>query len=166
MCTLRSHKTYGRYIKQLSDGQLKLDKSRIKDEKKYDDKYLIRTSDDTLSAEDVTLGYKQLVDVENAFRTLKTELNLRPVYHRLEERIRTHVFISWMALLLVRVAENATLMTWRNLRHELETMKIGRFISNSGEVYQCTELTLEPAKIVRTMGVERPPKYPKIVPRN
>ncbi len=104
MCALRSHKTYGRYIKQLTGGQLKLNKSKIAEDKKYDGKYLIRTSDDTLSAEDVALGYKQLVDVEDAFRTLKTELNLRPVYHRLEDRIRAHVLLSWLALLLVRVA--------------------------------------------------------------
>ncbi len=104
MCALRSHKTYGRYIKQLTGGQLKLNKSKIAEDEKYDGKYLIRTSDDTLSAEDVALGYKQLVDVEDAFRTLKTELNLRPVYHRLEDRIRAHVLLSWLALLLVRVA--------------------------------------------------------------
>jgi hypothetical protein len=43
-------------------------------------KYLIRTSDDTLSSVDVALGYKQLYQLENAFRTLKTTLALRPVY--------------------------------------------------------------------------------------
>lgn len=165
MCMLRSHKTYGRYIKQLADGRLKLDKSKINEDEKYDGKYLIKTSDDTLSAEDVALGYKQLVDVEDAFRTLKTELNLRPVYHRLEERTRAHVFISWLALLLVRVVENATQMTWRNLRHELETMKVGKFIFDSGEVYQCTELTSQQAKILRATGVEKPSRYLKIIPQ-
>nr|WP_243646825.1 hypothetical protein [Melghiribacillus thermohalophilus] len=48
------------------------------------------TSDDTLSVEDVALGYKQLLPVENAFRILKSTLHLRPIYHRLEERIRAH----------------------------------------------------------------------------
>lgn len=166
MCTLRAHKTYGRYIKQLQDGRLKIDKSKINEDEKFDGKYLMITSDDTLSAEDVALGYKQLVDVEDAFRTLKTELKLRPVYHRLEDRIKAHVFISWLALLLVRVAENATQMTWRNLRHELETMKVGRFIFNSGEVYQCTELTPEQAGMLRAMGIEKPSKYLKIAPKS
>lgn len=166
MCALRSHKTYGRYIKQLTGGQLRLDKGKIAEDEKYDGKYLIRTSDDTLSAEDVALGYKQLVDVEDAFRTLKTELNIRPVYHRLEERIRAHVLLSWLALLLVRVAENSTGMTWRNLRHELDKIQVGQFSCNSGEVYQCTELTNEHVKILRDMGVDRPPKYVKIKPKN
>ena len=61
-----------------------------------DGKYLLRTSDDTLSAEDVALGYKQLLKVEAAFRTLKQSLELRPVYHRKEERIRAHVLLCWL----------------------------------------------------------------------
>jgi transposase len=56
----------------------------------------------------VALGYKQLVDVEDAFRTLKTTLELRPMYHRIEDRIRAHILISWLALLLVRIAEVKT----------------------------------------------------------
>ncbi|EGW39435.1 transposase [Desulfosporosinus sp. OT] len=69
-----------------------------------DGKYLIRTFDDTLSVENVALGYKQLLEVERAFRTLKTMLELRPVYHRKEERIRAHVLLCWLSLLLVRIA--------------------------------------------------------------
>jgi len=48
---------------------------------RYDGKYLIRKSDYILPSEDVALGHKQLVDVENAFRTFKTTLELRPMYH-------------------------------------------------------------------------------------
>lgn len=115
-CRLRAHATYGKYLWQLKDGTLKLDKQAIREAAKYDGKYLIRTSDDTLSAEDVTLGYKQLVDVEDAFRTLKTTLVLRPMFHRLEDRIRAHVVISWLALLLVRIVEVQTGRTWFALR--------------------------------------------------
>lgn len=50
-------------------------------EEKLDGKYLLRTSDDTISAEDVALGYKQLLEVEDAFRTMKQSLELRLVYH-------------------------------------------------------------------------------------
>ncbi len=64
----------------------------------------MRTANDTLAAEDVALGYKQMAEVERGFRSLKHNLDLRPVYHRLEERIRSHVLICWMALLLIRVA--------------------------------------------------------------
>ena len=86
----------------IEEWQLRLDKVRIKEGERFDGKYLIRTSDDTLPAEDVALGYRQLVDIEEAFRTLKQNLEVRPVYHRLEHRIRAHKVLCWLALFLVR----------------------------------------------------------------
>ncbi len=59
------------------------------------------TSDPDLSAEDVALGYKNLLEAERGFRDLKSTLELRPVYHRLEPRIRAHVLLCWLALLLI-----------------------------------------------------------------
>jgi transposase len=103
-------------LRQLKDGTLRIDKQAVREAEKYDGKYLIRTSDDTLSAEDVALGYKQLVDIEQAFRTLKSTLELRPMYHRLEDRIRAHVLLSWLALLLVRIVEIRTNESWPKVR--------------------------------------------------
>ncbi|WP_198518538.1 IS1634 family transposase, partial [Geobacillus sp. Manikaran-105] len=114
-CRLRSHPSYGKYLRQLKDGTLRIDKQAVREAEKYDGKYLIRTSDDTLSAEDVAIGYKQLVDIEQAFRTLKSTLELRPMYHRLEDRIRAHVLLSWLALLLVRIVEIRTHESWPNV---------------------------------------------------
>ena len=86
-------------------GDLRIDPEAVRQAAHLDGKYLIRTSDDTLSTEDVALGYKQLLMVESAFRTLKTTLDIRPMYHRKDERIRSHVLLCWLALLLVRIAE-------------------------------------------------------------
>jgi transposase len=73
-----------------------------------DGKYLIATSDPHISAEDVALGHKNLLEAERGFRDLKSTLLLRPVFHRLEHRIRAHVLICWLALLLTRVAERSS----------------------------------------------------------
>lgn len=162
ICELRSHPVYSRYIRQLKDGRLKLNKTKIKKDRKYDGKYLIKTSDDTLTAGDVALGYKQLVDIEAAFRTIKQELEIRPVYHRLEERIRAHILLCWLALLLVRVAENATDITWKKIRDELEKVQVGEFICDSGQVFQRTELTNKQLKILDAMGIKKPSRYPQI----
>jgi transposase len=163
-CKLRSHPTYGKYLRQLKDGTLKLDKQAIRDAEKYDGKYLIRTSDDTLSAEDVALGYKQLIDVEDAFRTLKTTLELRPMFHRMEERIRAHVLLCWLALLLVRIVEVETGETWTAVRKELDRIYLGHFSSKNGDVYQSTELTAKQRKIFDTLGIEAPPRFLEIHP--
>jgi len=69
VCELKAHALYGKYIKELSDGRLKILQSRLDQENHYDGKYLIETSDDTLSLRDIVLGYKQLYDIERAFRT-------------------------------------------------------------------------------------------------
>ena len=126
VCDLYSHKLYGRYLRQLKDGRLRLNKQAIRDAARYDGKYLLRTSDDTLSVEDIALGYKQLMEVEDAFRELKSTLSLRPMFHRLEERIRSHILLNWLALLCVRIAEYETKQTWRNLRQTMEHMHLGQ----------------------------------------
>ncbi len=102
---LLAHRSMGRYLKELKSGKLTVDKAKIKQAEKLDGKYLLSTSDKSLSAEDIALGYKQLMEVERAFRTLKSTLSLRPVYHTKDDRIRSHVLLCWLALLLVRITE-------------------------------------------------------------
>ncbi|MDP2930115.1 MAG: IS1634 family transposase, partial [bacterium] len=120
VCALLSHRTMGRFIRQTKTGKLRINLAKVQEEEALDGKYLLSTSDDTLSAEDVALGYKQLAEVERAFRTLKTTLDLRPLYHRKEERIRAHVLLCYLALLLVRIAERETGETWDHIRSVME----------------------------------------------
>ncbi|WP_408010354.1 IS1634 family transposase [Pseudalkalibacillus sp. A8] len=165
-CRLHAHGTYGKYIRQLKDGTLKLNKQAVRDAAKYDGKYLIRTSDDTLSLEDIALGYKQLLDVEDAFRTLKSTLRLRPMYHRLEDRIRSHVLISWLALLLVRIIEVETDETWEQLRKEMNRLHLGHFSTKDGDLYQRTTLTSKQRQTFAALGLETPPKVVDIQPKS
>jgi hypothetical protein len=101
--------------------------ARAKVEENLDGKYLLRTADPKLSAEDIALGYKQLLEVERGWRDMKQVIDLRPVYHRREDRIRAHVTLCWLALLLARISENATGRTWPDLRRELGRIHIGTF---------------------------------------
>jgi transposase len=83
--------------------------------------------DDTLSAEDVALGYKQLLRMEESWRELKSGIYLRPVYHWVAHRIHAHVRHSVLSLILERVAEHLGQDTWRNLRDQLERVKVAAF---------------------------------------
>ncbi|AFV12569.1 transposase, IS4 family [Thermacetogenium phaeum DSM 12270] len=157
VCELMAHPVYGRYLKLDSRSLPKIDRAKIREEEKLDGKYLLRTSDDTLSAEDVALGYKQLLLVEDAFRTLKSRLELRPVYHRLEDRIRSHVLLCWLALLLIRIAENRTGQTWCSLRATLQRMQLGEFSGTAGQVRQRTETTPAQKQIFKALAVKEPP---------
>jgi len=157
VCNLIAHKTYGRYLKTDKKGQPYIDKAKVKAEEKLDGKYLIRTSDDTLSPEDVALGYKQLLEVEDAFRTIKQVLEIRPTYHRLSDRIKSHVILCWLALLLIRVAENKTAQTWRSLRKILDQMHLGEFSGPDGRVLQRTETTVQQKQIFKSLNIPEPP---------
>jgi hypothetical protein len=150
---------YRRFLRRTKAGLLRIDRAAVAAEAHLDGKFLLRTSDPTLSAEDVALGYKQLLEVERAWRDMKSTLELRPVYHRLEERIRAHVLLCWLALLLIRLAETATNDTWRNLRHELDRMHLGEFAGNAGRVLQRTELTAGQRSILKALGVAEPKRF-------
>jgi transposase len=97
-CALRDHPTLGRWLTQQPNGRLKINTAKVKAEARLDGKYLIATSDPHISAEDTALGYKNLLEAERGFRDLKSTLLLRPVFHRLEHRIRAHVLICWLAI--------------------------------------------------------------------
>jgi transposase len=155
-CRLHSHITYKRYLKMDKHGNLRIDRDAVKAMERLDGKYLIQTSDDTLSSEDVALGYKQLLKVEAAFRTLKQSLALRPVYHRKEERIRSHVLLCWLGLMLIRIVENKTGRTWRDVRNLFQRIHLVETRSVDGTVFQRTELTDEHRGILSMLELPEP----------
>lgn len=159
---LLAHRSMGRYLKELKSGNLKIDNSKVKQDEKLDGKYLLSTSDMNLSAEDVALGYKQLMEVERAFRTLKSTLSLRPVYHTKDDRIRSHVLLCWLALLLVRIVELETGMTWPKVRAELERLHLGKFLHKDGHILQYTELTNIQRNILKKLKISIPKKIKSI----
>jgi transposase len=163
-CDLRGKPTNRRFLRVTAAGLLRIDRAAVAADAKLDGKFLLRTSDPTLSAADVALGYKQLLEVERAWRDMKTTLDLRPVYHRREDRIRAHVLLCWLSLLLIRIAENATGETWRNLRFELEKCHLVRFAGSTGDVLQRTELTARQAAILKALDVPEPPRIFGLAP--
>jgi len=106
----------------------------VRAEERLDGKYLLSTSDPDLSAEDVALGYKNLLEAERGFRDMKSTLDLRPVYHRIEPRIRAHVLLCWLALLLIRVAERRTGLTWRRIAIEMGRIHTVTLTGTAGTV--------------------------------
>src|SRR5664280_2253610 len=161
-CDLRGTPTNRRFLRTTKAGLLRIDRAAVAADAKLDGKFLLRTSDPTLSAADVALGYKQLLEVERGWRDMKTTLDLRPVHHRKEQRIRAHVLLCWLSLLLIRLAEQATGETWRNLRFELEKCHLVRFAGSAGDVLQRTEITARQAAIFTALDVPKPPRYVRL----
>ena len=163
-CALREHPALGRWLRQTPSGRLVLDRAKIAAETRLDGKYLLSTSDPDLSAEDVALGYKNLLEAERGFRDLKSTIELRPVYHRIEPRIRAHVLLCWLALLLIRVAERRTGQTWRQINRELGRLHAITLSGPAGTVVQTTEPTTAQSGILRDCGLTPPPRITTLDP--
>lgn len=163
-CALRDHQSLGRYLRQTPAGRLRIDRAKIRAEERLDGKYLLSTSDPDLSAEDVALGYKNLLEAERGFRDLKSTLELRPVFHRLEPRIRAHVLICWLALLLIRVAERRTGATWRTIATELGRVHAVTLTGSAGTVTQTTPPSGQSAGFLSACGVDPLPRITRLHP--
>jgi hypothetical protein len=147
-----------RFLRVTPGGLLRADLGKAKAEENLDGKYLLRSADPHMSADDIAAGYKQLLEVERGWRDMKSVLDLRPVYHRLEERIRAHVILCWLALLLVRVAENQAGQTWPAMRRDLQRIAIGTFTGPAGTFRQRTDIPKTTRDLLTALKIDVPRK--------
>src|SRR5208282_3735635 len=101
---LVGNKGYRKYLLAGSGERFAIDEAKVKEEVRYDGKWVLQTN---LADEPklIALAYKELWMVEDMFRTMKSILETRPIYHKRDETIRGHVFCSFLALLLKRALE-------------------------------------------------------------
>jgi transposase len=101
---LIGNKGYRKYLQEDSERRFTIDETKVKQEARYDGKWVLQTNlaDE---AEIIAWAYKELWMVEDMFRTMKSLLETRPIYHKRDETIRGHVFCSFLALLLKRALE-------------------------------------------------------------
>ncbi len=142
------NKGYRRYLKSAGE-TFRIDEDKIKEESRYDGKWVL-TTNTGLSAEDVALQYKQLWMVEQIFRSMKSILSTRPIYHKCDETIRGHVFCSFLALLLIKeLQERLDKKGW-----QVEEVRI---MTGDKEVTLRTELKGDAGKAFQAVGVAVPP---------
>jgi hypothetical protein len=153
-----------RFLRVTPAGLLRTDKAKVKAEENLDGKYLLRCSDPHMTTEDIALGYKQLLEVERGWRDMKQVIDLRPVYHRREDRIRAHVILCWLALLLIRVAENAAGRPWNRIRAELQRQHAVTWTGPAGTFRQATDLTKPQRDLYTALSIEPPKKILALEP--
>ena len=161
---LATKPAYGRLLRKTKTAKLRIDRAAVTKEAGLDGKFLLRTSDESLSATDIALGYKALYEAERGWRDMKSTIDLRPVHHRREDRIEAHVQLCWLALLLLRVAETETQDTWRNIRNELDRMHLVTLATSAGTVAQRTELTHRQRQILKALGLPEPARFYDFTP--
>jgi hypothetical protein len=141
-CTLLASRRYGRYLTTDYLGRPRLDAAKIKAAEKFDGRFVVITNDDTLSAEDVALGYKGAWMIESCFRRMKqTGLEVRPMLHWSPRRIEAHVTLCVLALQMQRAAEIRCSLPWARIAHELAALKAVRFCTTGRTIVQRTKIT-------------------------
>jgi transposase len=154
-CALRTSARYGRLLKETPKG-LTIDRRAIAELERFDGKFVVHSNDDSLTAEDMALGYKQQQRVEEAWRTMKSGLRMRPVFHWAPHRIHAHIAITVLSLLLERVIEHACQDTWRNIRDDLKQIQLAQLSSPNGTVWQVTDPGPEAGKRLKLLKIKPP----------
>jgi hypothetical protein len=156
-CELVASARYGRYLTRGPGGRLALDAEAVRAAARMDGKYVLLTNDDTLTPEDVGLGYKSMMIIEACFRRMKTTgLRIRPVYHWTAHRIVSHVKLCVLALLIERAAELRTGETWRTLRLALDELKAVRYQVQGTTIVQSTRPTPKATAILKKLKISPP----------
>jgi len=161
---LKTKPAFNRLLRTTSAGKLRIDRAAVAREAFFDGKFLLRTSDETLTAADIAEGYKGLYEAERSFRDTKSTIDLRPVFHHKDERIRAHVQLCWLALLLIRVVEVELADTWRNVRDELQRLHLVTLRTAEGTLAQRSELTARHKEILRRLHLPEPPRFYDFTP--
>jgi hypothetical protein len=159
--SLVGNKGYRRFLKAQGPGHFAIDEAKIAEEARYDGTWVLRTSTDLPTAE-VALQFKRLWQVEQWFRSCKSLLETRPIYHQRDETIRGHVFCSFLALLLryelqARLAARGEVPEWADVLADLERLQYVE-VEQEGKRFRLrTQLQGTCVRVFRAVGVAIPP---------
>jgi hypothetical protein len=138
-----------------------IDQDKLAEEERYDGKWVLTTNTELATGE-VALKYKQLWMVEDIFRSMKSLLETRPIYHQCDETIRGHVFCSFLALVLRkelqdRVERHGWTLEWADIIRDLDHLQQVE-MSLQGKSYVLrTETKGTAGKVFQACGVALPP---------
>jgi transposase len=162
---LIGNKGYRKYLK-LDRDHLRLDQDKIDGEERFDGKWVLKTNT-SLSPEQVALKYKELWQVEQVFREVKSVLETRPVFHKCDETIRGHVFCSFLALVLRkeldrRLDQTGHCFEWADIKQDLKSLQEIVIEEQGKSLVVRTECKGTCGKVFQSVGVAIPPTIREI----
>ncbi len=166
--TLVANMGYRRYLKSGGPQRLVLDEAKLADEALFDGLFVLRTNT-TLDPVQAMLRYKDLWTVEQLFRSAKSLLETRPIFHQRDETIRGHVFCSFLALVLRkeledRLAAHALKLEWADLLRDLDRLQEIELDQDGKRFCLRTPVTGVAGKLFQAVGVALPPNIRDLTP--
>jgi len=162
---LVGNRGYARYLK-VCKGGMTINQEKIEEEARFDGKWVLRTNMN-LSAEQVALKYKELWQVEQVFRDMKSVLDTRPIFHKRDETIRGHVFCSFLALVLRkeldrRLESAGHQFEWEDIKRDLTALQEVTIEENGRVLAVRTICAGTCGKVFQAVGVALPPTIREI----
>jgi hypothetical protein len=158
---LIGNKGYRKYLQVTKGEHFLIDEEKIQEEARYDGKWVLQTN---LADEPeiIALAYKELWMVEDMFRTMKSILETRPIYHKRDETIRGHVFCSFLALLLQRaleqrLEEKGESWEWAEILRGLDNLQEVEALFQGKRFVLRSQVLGQAHKALRAAGVALPP---------
>jgi len=162
---LRASGRYGRYLRLDRHDELQIDREAVRDAERLDGKWVLITNDDSLAPADVADAYLGSQVIERGFRTMKSgQVEVRPMYHRLERRIEAHVKLCVLALLVARVAELRTGLPWARIRHALSAVQVTEYATDTHRFFRVNRVPDDARDILKALGIEPPKQVLGIAP--
>jgi hypothetical protein len=158
--SLVGNRGYRRFVK-FEKGSVTIDREKVEQEARFDGKWVLRTNT-RLSAKNVALKYKELWQVEHKFRNMKSVMETRPVYHRLDETIRGHVFCSFLALMLKkelyrRMEGSGHSFEWAEIKQDLKALTETVIEEDGNRLAVRSQCKGTCGKVFQSVGVAIPP---------
>ncbi len=164
--SLVGNKGYRRFLKVAGDRHFAVDEAKIQEEARYDGTWVLRTNTE-MPAAAVALQFKRLWLVEQWFRSCKSLLQTRPIYHHFDETIRGHVFCSFLALALryelqARLKAKGKTYEWADIIRDLERVQQVEVEHQDKRFRLRSELTGTAGKVFQAAGVAVPPTVQQV----
>jgi hypothetical protein len=164
--SLIGNKGYRKYLTS-SGPKFQIDEEKVEWESRFDGKWVLQTDREDLSTDEVALKYKQLWMVEEMFRTAKTLLETRPIYHKCDETIRGHVFCSFLALVLRKELQDrleamGDKFEWADVLRDLQALQYAEIEHQGKRFLVRSDLEGTCSTVFRAAGVAIPPSVQKI----
>jgi hypothetical protein len=165
---LVGNSAYRRYLKTPHEGHFEIDEKRVAEDARYDGLYVLRTNMH-LDALAVMLRYRELLKVEDIFRTMKSILDTRPIYHQTDAAIRGHVFCSFLALVLRKTLDDHLAAArikpeWGALIRELDRLQEIETEQDGKRFLLRTPVTGDVGRVFKAVGIALPPNIRELAP--
>ena len=165
--SLVGNKGYRRYLKSAGKQHFTIDEAKLADEQRFDGMWVLRTNTE-FDAADVALKYKQLWMVESIFRSAKSLLETRPIYHHFDDTIRGHVFCSFLALALrkeleMRLEKQGDKLEWADINRDLRALQEVEVEMQGKTMYLRTDLRGVCHQVLQAAGVAAPANGPRMI---